>query len=141
MPAYPWLCPLAATPAREAVRPGPPPAMDPAHDPVLRRRTEAVELLGRFDDPKAVAVLDDLLLRGRRHWAAPTGQWLHDTALLTLLQSPRLPRKDVDRTLRRAYSFLRHPYRGSGARSMTIYPVARYVSWASFSGRFGCGRC
>ena len=41
--------------------PAPSPAMDPAHDPVLRRRTEAVELLGRFDDPKAVAVLDDLL--------------------------------------------------------------------------------
>jgi len=90
--------------------PVPPTAMDPAHDPVLRRRTEAVELLGRFDDPAAVQVLDDLLLRGRHYWAAPVGQWLHDTALLTLLQSPRLPAPAVNRTLRRTYSFLRHPW-------------------------------
>ncbi len=84
------------------------PALPPEHDPALRRRTEAVELLGRFPDTAAVDVLGALLLTGERALPPPIGPWLRDTALLTLLQSPRLPRRRVDDVLRDAYDITRH---------------------------------
>ena len=81
----------------------------PEHDPALRRRTEAVEVLGRFPDPEAAAVLTDLLLRGERDLPPPVGRWLRDTALLTLLRTTRLPGPAVAAALSQAYGFLRHP--------------------------------
>jgi hypothetical protein len=84
-------------------------AFRPEHDPALRRRSEAVELLGRFPDAEAAAVLSDLVLRGERDLPAPVGRWLRDTALLTLLRSHRLPPGAVDNVLRRTYSIARHP--------------------------------
>src|SRR5262245_3501886 len=59
--------------------------VDLEHDPMVRHRTNAVELLGRFPDAEAVTVLAGLLLRGERDLPAPIGRWLRDTALLALL--------------------------------------------------------
>ena len=80
------------------------------HDPVLRQRATAVELLGQFPDPEAVAVLGELVLRGERAIPAPAGRWLRDTALLTLLRSHRLPPALVDQALGRVYSYALHPF-------------------------------
>ena len=86
------------------------PVFGAAHDPALLRRSEAVTLLGRFSDPEAAAVLEELLLHGEARLPAPAGRWLRDTALLTLLRSSRLPAAAVDAALTHAYSFLRQPW-------------------------------
>jgi hypothetical protein len=78
------------------------------HDPVLRRRTEAVNLLGRFPDVEAVRALEDLLLNGEARFLAPIGRWLRDSALLSLLRGQRLPVNEVNRTLWKAYFIGRH---------------------------------
>lgn len=80
------------------------------HDPILLRRADAVELLGRFPNREAADVLSDLLLRAERRIKDPpgAGRWLRDTALLTLLRSTRLPRASVNKALLRGYSFLRY---------------------------------
>ena len=94
--------------------------MPPAHDPKLRHQLSAVQLLGRFSHPEAVAVLGKLLLADstptgigmiERLWKAEDDvaqQWLRDTALLTLLQSNCLPSRKVDELLREVYSFSRN---------------------------------
>lgn len=80
------------------------------HHTGLRHRTSAVEMVGRFPDAAAVALLAELLLRRERARTLPRPlwQWLRDTALLTLLRSPRLPRPAVDATLGHLYSITRH---------------------------------
>src|SRR5947208_285841 len=59
------------------------------HDPQLRRRSEAVELLGSFSERDAVNVLREVLLRGEKELdtTAGAGRWRRDTALLTTLRT------------------------------------------------------
>jgi hypothetical protein len=87
-----------------------PTTFSPEHDPALRRRTEAVEMVGRFPDPEAVAILADLVERGDAEIPYPVGRWLRDTALLVLLRSTRLPAREVERVLLRHYSILHTPF-------------------------------
>ncbi len=85
-------------------------AFRPEHDPALRRRTEAVEMVGRFQDPEAVTILAELLERGETAIPYPAGRWLRDTALQVLLRSTRLPAPAVQAALLHHYSILRHPF-------------------------------
>jgi hypothetical protein len=87
-----------------------PTTFSPEHDPALRRRTEAVEMVGRFPDPEAVQILADLIERGEAEIPVPVGRWLRDTALLVLLRSTRLPAREVQAVLLRHYSILRTPF-------------------------------
>jgi hypothetical protein len=86
-----------------------PTTFSPEHDPALRRRTEAVEMVGRFPDPEAVAILAYLVERGEAEIPYPVGRWLRDTALLVLLRSTRLPAREVQAVLLRHYSILSTP--------------------------------
>lgn len=96
--------------AREGSPAAAPAPFHPEHDPALRRRTEAVEMVGRFPDPEAVTILADLLERGETAIPAPAGRWLRDTALLVLLRSSRLPARLVQAVLLRHYSIRRYPF-------------------------------
>ncbi|HYP38953.1 MAG TPA: hypothetical protein VEX13_01205 [Chloroflexia bacterium] len=78
------------------------------HDPGLLRRTEAVELLGRFSEPEAATALANIVVRGEKTIPGPTGAWLRDSALLSLVSSKRLRTRDVNRGVRRIYKITRH---------------------------------
>jgi hypothetical protein len=91
-------------------QPAAPAPFSPEHDPALRRRTEAVEMVGRFPDAEAVTILAGLVEKGEAEIPYPVGRWLRDTALLVLLRSTRLPQKEVAAVLLRHYSILRTPW-------------------------------
>jgi hypothetical protein len=78
------------------------------HDPGLLRRTEAIELLGRFPDPEAAGALADIVVKGEKAIPGPTGAWLRDSALFSLISSKSLPTRDVNQGIRRIYRITRH---------------------------------
>ena len=97
------------------------------HDPGLLRRTEAVELLGRFPDPEAAVALADIVVKGEKAIPGPTGAWLRDSALLSLVSSKRLSTRVVNRGIRRIYSTTRHLRFWTWSRVYDDLPVlARY---------------
>lgn len=82
------------------------------HDPQVRRRSEAIELLGQFSERDAANNLRAVLLRGEKEIDTPPGvrHWLRDTALLTLLRPNKLPSGAVEAALWDEYAYLRHPW-------------------------------
>lgn len=97
------------------------------HDPGLLRRTEAVELLGRFPDPEAAGALADIVVKGEKAMPGPTGAWLRDSALLSLVSSKHFSTRDVNRGVRRIYRITRHLRFWTWSRVYDDLPVlARY---------------
>ncbi|HEX8231258.1 MAG TPA: hypothetical protein VF826_18410, partial [Chloroflexia bacterium] len=90
----------------------PPGGFSLEHDPQVRRRREAVEMLGNFEEREAADTLRALLLRGEKdiHKPAGAGRWLRDTALLTLLRPNKLPPGAAEAALWDEFAFLRHPW-------------------------------